>query len=165
MKFGLRGCLENYLTRLCRWSLLIQNMDSASTLLFFCSYEKSRNCRWKLFRQHAKIALYAYTAFVELCQNMKNNIVAFKRRNHGMTETFKMSWGCRVAELVFTILPRDAMLGLYAVVVDPSDIRLSVSVHHMPVLYRNDWTDRAGFWHACRRPSIHPTSTVFNIRK
>jgi len=131
----------------------------------FCSYEKSRNCRWKLFRQYAKIALYAYTAVVELCQNMKNNIVAFKRRNHGMTETFKMSWGCRVAELVFTILPRDAMLGLYAVVVDPSDVRLSVSVCHIPVLYRNDWTDRAGFWHACRRPSMHPTSTVFNIRK
>jgi len=38
---------------------------------------------------------------------------------------------------------------VYAVV-----LCVCVSVHYKPVLYRNDWTDRAGFWHGGCLPSF-----------
>jgi len=49
-------------------------------------------------------------------------------------------------------IPGDAML---TVVVCPS-VCLSVcpTVRHKPVLCRNDWTNRAGFWHGGSLPSI-----------
>jgi len=52
---------------------------------------------------------------------------------------------------VKVLLPR----AVYAVVVCPS-VRLSVrlSVCHKPVLYRNDWTNRAGFWHGGFLPPV-----------
>jgi len=42
------------------------------------------------------------------------------------------------------LLPRDAMLARYVVVVCLS---VCLSVCHKPVLYRNDWTNRAGLGH------------------
>jgi len=53
------------------------------------------------------------------------------------------------------LLPHDAMLAQYL----PSSCdRLSVrpSVHYKPVLNRNDWTNRVGFWHGDFF-SIYPT--------
>jgi len=40
---------------------------------------------------------------------------------------------------------------VFAVVMCPP---VRQSVRHKPVLYRNDWTNRAGFWHVCFLPSI-----------
>ena len=47
---------------------------------------------------------------------------------------------------VSLLLPRDAMLARYILSLC---VRLSVcqSVRHKPILYRNDWKNRAGFWH------------------
>ena len=57
---------------------------------------------------------------------------------------------------VGTFLPRDAMLAQYLL---SSCVRLSVrpSVCHKPVLYRNDWTNRAGFG---METSFHLSHTV-----
>jgi len=49
------------------------------------------------------------------------------------------------------VLPRDAV---YAVVARPS---VRPSVCHKPVLCRNDWTNRDGFWHG---NSFHLSHTV-----
>ena len=43
-------------------------------------------------------------------------------------------------------LLHDAMLAWYML---SSCLCVGPSVCHKPVLYRNDWTDRAGFWHGC----------------
>jgi len=47
-----------------------------------------------------------------------------------------------------SFLPRDAMLARYSLssCVRPS-VRYQLSVHHKPVLYRNNWTNRAGSFH------------------
>jgi len=47
------------------------------------------------------------------------------------------------------VLPRDAMLARYIYI-----CCRRVSVCHKPVLYRNDWTNRASFWHGGFLPSI-----------
>ena len=47
------------------------------------------------------------------------------------------------------ILPGDAMLAQY---MQSSCVRQSV--RHKPVLCRNDWTNRAGFWHGGFVPPI-----------
>ena len=45
---------------------------------------------------------------------------------------------CYIVTVFF--LPRDAMLARYL-------LSSYLSVHHKPVFYRNDWTNRAGFSH------------------
>ena len=70
-------------------------------------------------------------------------------------------WGClginvpRFQSLLFAspFLPRDAMLKRYLL---SSCVRLSVcpSVRHKLRFYRNDWTNRAGFWHGGFLPPV-----------
>jgi len=70
-------------------------------------------------------------------------------------------WGClginvpRFQSLLFAspFLPRDAMLKRYLL---SSCVRLSVcpSVCHKLRFYRNDWTNRAGFWHGGFLPPV-----------
>jgi len=36
---------------------------------------------------------------------------------------------------------------VYAIVVHPSLLSVCPSVRHKPLLCRNDWTNRADFWH------------------
>ena len=56
---------------------------------------------------------------------------------------------CCYGNVVYTCLPRDAMLRAISLC-----LSVCLSVRHKPVLYRNGWTDRAGFWHGSFVPPI-----------
>jgi len=57
------------------------------------------------------------------------------------------------ATINLAVLPRDAMIAWYLLSC------VCPSVRHKPVLYRNDWTNRAGFL-AWRLPSVSATLSV-----
>jgi len=56
----------------------------------------------------------------------------------GLGRRHYSSLWCYAISVVFIILRRYARM-VFAVVMCPS-------IHHKPVLYRNNWTDRADFW-------------------
>ena len=73
----------------------------------------------------------------------------------GCSETLRLHRLARATRLLDPFLPRDAMLAQYLL---SSCVRLSVClpVRHKPVLYKNDWTNRAGFFFVRRLPNTYP---------